>query len=553
MGPDEAAQPSKMIGKYEIRQLLGRGGMGEVHLGFDPLIEREVAIKILAEKISENERALKRFLAEARAVGKLNHPNCIAIYDIDKDSGRYFIVMELARGGSVAALLKDRVRLPLQEAGQIAIQAAHGLQAAHAAGLIHRDVKPENLMLASDNVVKLVDFGVAKDVDRKSEMAMTADGQMVGTPLYMSPEQIEAKSIDARTDIYSLGASFYYLLTGEPPFMGDSITQVLLAHVRDDRPDPQKLDPELPVGCGQLIAKAMAIDPAERYQSMLELITDLQTLLDGPQVDVRNQAAASTTIDLDLITPHVMIIEPSKLRSKVTTDLFRKAGCLDPVCILNPDQAVRHAETHPLDVAIASRQLGEFTGEQVLRRIRQANSSPQLMCILVSSDPPDQLVAQAPLEATVAYVKKQASPDELLRAVHASTGLTFLRLPFSKGSRREVRAGIVSPDGAVPDDLVDWVRTAGVATRSLAETLGSDLRNHDLIIWLAAASSGGGEFPECLSGSTAGDLLDRCSTLAIVQSTADGMRLRAVRRQAFVAVCDRKLDNDSLQRLMEIV
>ena len=165
----ELLPAGEKIGKYQVRGLLGEGGMGAVYLAFDPLIEREVALKVLSQDVGNSEVALQRFLGEARAIGRLNHPHVVSIYDIDQWNGRYYLVMELLSGGSVAGLAEQKGALPWEEACELVAQAARGLAAAHAAGMIHRDIKPENLMLTKDGLVKVVDFGLSKLLDASND------------------------------------------------------------------------------------------------------------------------------------------------------------------------------------------------------------------------------------------------------------------------------------------------------------------------------------------------------------------------------------------------
>lgn len=548
--------PSDEIGKYAIRHLLGQGGMGAVYLGFDPLIEREVAIKLLPSSLSENETALARFLAEARAVGKLNHPNAIAIYDIGQHEGQYYIVMEYARGGSVSALLERKERLPLREAAQIAIDAAQGLQAAHNAGMIHRDIKPENLMLTGEGTVKLVDFGLAKDLARASEMAITVAGQMMGTPFYMSPEQINGGTIRLRTDIYSLGASLYHLLTGEVPFSGDTITQVLFAHVTAPRPDPCKLNPSLPVACVDIVAKAMAIDPAERYASMQEMIVDLEKMLGRTFVST-SAVSESKTIKADQPSARVLIIEPSKLRAKVTADALRKSGCQHIDSFVNPADAILHAQSQPVDVAIASRQLGESTGEDVLRRIRDEAAPAIPMCILVSSDRPDAMLQRAKLEGTAAYVNKQTSLNELLRAVHVGIERDLLQMPLKSNDHGNVQLDVITQDGLIPDEITAWIRELGVldvTARSRVDFGKGIAHDRNVVVWFVASDSPDAHFPECLSCSTndAWFEITPDATVVVVEISSDGFRMRGVRRKAFIVACDYLFDRKSFESVISI-
>ncbi len=257
----------KTLGKYQITGMLGRGGMGVVVKGFDPMIEREVAIKVLAEHLAADETALGRFLAEAKAAGKLNHPNVVAIHEICQEGQMYFLVQEFVAGGSLDNRLTFGNPMPIEEATRAMIDACKGVGAAHAVGLIHRDLKPANFMQAADGMVKVVEFGLAK-ITNSVNPGFTQAGTMVGTPLYMSPEQCSAKPLDHRTDIYSLGATYFSLLTGKEPYPeAETVSQLMYLHCHGPVLDPKSLNDKLPPACSQIVARAMAKSPEDRYQS----------------------------------------------------------------------------------------------------------------------------------------------------------------------------------------------------------------------------------------------------------------------------------------------
>jgi ABC-type branched-subunit amino acid transport system substrate-binding protein len=267
----------KSLGKYQVLAVLGQGGMGVVLKAHDPLIERDVAIKILADHLAADATALGRFLAEAKAAGKLNHPNVMAIYEICQEDKNY-LVLEYVPGGNLDDRLAGEKPLPLLEATQALIEACKGVGAAHAAGLIHRDIKPANFMRAADGSIKIADFGLAKAAaDRKRQFTQT--GTVVGTPFFMSPEQCEAKPVDHRSDIYSLGATYYSLLTGKHPYHDtESISQVMFKHCYGPIPDPRSINPAVPEACARIVARAMAKAPADRYQSTAEMLNDLRAV-----------------------------------------------------------------------------------------------------------------------------------------------------------------------------------------------------------------------------------------------------------------------------------
>jgi len=295
----------KQLGKYTITAFLGEGGMGVVFKAHDPLIDRDVAIKLLAQDLAEDDSSLARFLAEARAIGKLNHPNVLGIYEICQEGSTYFLVMEFLPGGSLGDQLERQGPCSVFVATQVMIDACKGVAAAHAAGIFHRDLKPENLLRAADGTVKVMDFGLAK-FSADSAQQLTQFGIVVGTPSFMSPEQCEAKPIDARSDIYALGGTYYALLTGKYPY-GDtsSVVQVMYSQCHAPVPDPRQVNPALPEVCAQIIARAMAKDPAARYRSANEMQADLLAI------------AAMLTAKTQVLLPSVGGSRQAPLPSKV--------------------------------------------------------------------------------------------------------------------------------------------------------------------------------------------------------------------------------------------
>jgi putative intracellular protease/amidase len=275
-GPPDPRGPNQ-LGKYRITGRLGQGGMGAVYEAEDTLQQRTVAVKVLPTVVSTNPLALRRFLLEAKAAGRLSHPNVVAMYEVDHCAGAYYIAMELVRGGSAQDLLKARGRLPWPEATQIVADACRGLAAAHAAGMIHRDIKPANIMCSTAGAVKLADFGLVKQTDQDTT-SLTNAGRVIGTPSYMSPEQCNTRPIEFRCDIYALGATYYALLTGRPPFVGSGPLDVMFAHCHHPIPDPRDCDPTIPEACAAIIRRALAKDPAGRFASAAQMRAALEAL-----------------------------------------------------------------------------------------------------------------------------------------------------------------------------------------------------------------------------------------------------------------------------------
>jgi serine/threonine protein kinase len=264
-------------GRYEITGEIGRGAMGVVYRANDPFIGRTVAVKTL--RISEQgsgltkEELLNRFQTEARAAGLLTHPNIVVVYDAGEEEGRFFITMELVEGKSLQTLLDAGQLFPLPRVFRIMEQACSALQFAHDRNIVHRDIKPANLMLTPDDTVKVTDFGTAKIVQFGT---VNQTAYVMGTPSYMSPEQVKGKVVDGRSDIFSLGVLLYEIVTGEKPFPGQNITTVIYKIVNEEPVAPRELDPSIHAGLNAIILKALAKEPSRRYQHCRDLIEDLR-------------------------------------------------------------------------------------------------------------------------------------------------------------------------------------------------------------------------------------------------------------------------------------
>ena len=272
-GPKDGDDKVSRIGRYELIEKIGRGGMGVVYRGKDTVIGRAVAVKMLISDIDVSDETRQRFFREARSAGQLTHRNIITIYDFGEEGGRAYIVMELLTGESLTNLLARGVRLPLEQQVEIMMRVAEGLAFAHSRGIIHRDVKPANLFLTTDGQVKILDFGVARIASSK----LTRSGLLVGTPDYMSPEQVMGLVVDQRSDVFSAGAVFYQLLTGRKPFAAKRLPDVL-NRVRLEAPEPIT-DAEAPAELTAIVMKALEKDPAHRYQRTVEMLASLTRFL----------------------------------------------------------------------------------------------------------------------------------------------------------------------------------------------------------------------------------------------------------------------------------
>jgi serine/threonine protein kinase len=264
-------------GRYEIVGELGRGAMGVVYKAVDPVIGRTVAVKTI--RLSEEGTGLSRpelltrFQTEARAAGLLTHPNIVVVFDAGEEDGLYYITMELVEGKSLQALLDGGHSFPLPRTLRIMEQTCSALQFAHERNVVHRDIKPANLMLAADDTVKITDFGTAKILQFGT---MQQTSHVMGTPSYMSPEQVKGRAVDGRSDIFSLGVMLYEMVTGEKPFPGQNITTVIYKIVNEDPVPPRQIDPSIHPGISAVVMRALAKEPEQRYQSCRQMLEDLR-------------------------------------------------------------------------------------------------------------------------------------------------------------------------------------------------------------------------------------------------------------------------------------
>src|SRR4051812_19931875 len=278
-----ATTPDVLVDRYEVGRVLGAGGMAEVFEGRDRLLARRVAIKVLQAQFARDPSFLIRFKREAQAAASLSHPNIVAVYDTGSENGTHFIVMEYVDGRTLKEVIRAEGRLYPERAAEICQDVCNGLVAAHARGIIHRDIKPGNVMLTPDGAVKVMDFGIARAVAATTS-TVTATAAVMGTAQYLSPEQARGESVDARSDLYSTGVLFYELLTGRPPFTGDSPVAIAYQHVREDPSPPSKHDSDLPPDLDAVVLKALAKNPDNRYQSAQEMREDLERALSGNRV-----------------------------------------------------------------------------------------------------------------------------------------------------------------------------------------------------------------------------------------------------------------------------
>ena len=288
-----------LSGRYRLEAKLGSGGMSTVYLARDTTLDRPVAVKVMHREMSEQADQLERFRQEARAVAKLSHPNVVAVIDAGEDGGYPYIVFEYVEGETLKARINRVGALDTQEALAYAIEIARGLTVAHARKMVHRDIKPQNVMIDAEGRAKLTDFGISRQLEQDG---MTATGRVLGTTDYVAPEQAMGRGADQRSDIYSLGVVLYEMLTGGVPFEADSQVGVAMKHVNEELPDVQAQRPELSAATALVVERATAKDPTKRYADIGEMIDDLSTALEVEAARAGSTTGEATSV-LDAVPP----------------------------------------------------------------------------------------------------------------------------------------------------------------------------------------------------------------------------------------------------------
>lgn len=315
----------KIIGnRYEILEEVGLGGMATVYKAKDHVLNRLVAVKVLKDEFTTDAEFVKRFNTEAQAAASLSHPNIVSIYDVghEDENNLYYIVMELVQGKTLKEIINSEGVLTWKWAVNIAMQIASALEMAHKRGIVHRDIKPHNIIITEDGIAKVTDFGIAKAV---SNSTITAFGTTIGSVHYFSPEQAKGGFTDAKSDLYSLGVVMFEMLTGKVPFDADTPVSVALKHMQEDPKEPVELNPDIPTAVNQIVVKAMQKEPSARYQNATEMLHDLSKALkdpDGDFVIIENKDGGYTRVMQAITDDQINEGKKEEVKTKTKTNFF---------------------------------------------------------------------------------------------------------------------------------------------------------------------------------------------------------------------------------------
>ena len=305
-------------GRYRLEARIGTGGMSAVYRALDETLQRQVAIKLMNREVTTESDQLERFRREARAVAQLSHPHVVGVIDAGEDDGRPYIVFEYVEGETLKQRIRRSGQLPVAESVAYAIEIARALGAAHARHIVHRDVKPQNVLIDEEGSARVTDFGIARTLD---EEGLTADGRVIGTTDYVSPEQALGQPVTGQSDLYSLGIVLYEMLTGEVPFKGDSQVAVAMKHVREDLPDVQRKRPEVSASLAAVVDRATAKRPEDRYADDAELIADLEDAL-AIETARAGSATGEVTTVLRTLPSRTQRRVPFRMRHRVVAVLL---------------------------------------------------------------------------------------------------------------------------------------------------------------------------------------------------------------------------------------
>ncbi|HXG63072.1 MAG TPA: SUMF1/EgtB/PvdO family nonheme iron enzyme [Planctomycetota bacterium] len=398
-------ESSSRLGPYRLLRKLGEGGMGEVYLAEDSRTGGRVAVKVLPKAAAQDEEMVRRFRREVDSARTLDHPNIVRAHESGVDRGYHYYVMEFVEGETVGTRLKREGALPPLEATRLILQVARGLHYAHGRGFVHRDVKPDNIIVSKDGTAKILDMGLSKNI-AEAQTFLTVTGMALGTPHYMAPEQARGdKNIDGRADIYSLGATYYHLVTGQTPFRGSSAVELLGQHLNQQVPDPRDVRDGIPEGVVHVLRKMMAKSPEDRYRDGGELIADLERVLEGAEPVSRAVEATRSAVGMPL---------PGELRRRFRARLRHESAARPAASVRKGSRFRVPIAFGAAAVAAAILAIGAFGRRSAPDPVSRAPSRPETPALQAPASPeqaPAAEVSRPPLPAEARSEEAPRKPD----------------------------------------------------------------------------------------------------------------------------------------------
>lgn len=416
---------SLRLGNYDLLAKLGAGGMGTVYKARHRRMKRVVAIKVLAAGLCSDIAFVQRFQREVETVARLGHPNVVMAYDADEAEIGHFLVMEFVDGRDLASEVETNGKMAVARAAALIAQAARGLGYAHEQGIVHRDVKPHNLLLAADGTVKVTDLGLARLNTVTASSKLTQAGGILGTVEYMPPEQaVDSAATDARADVYSLGCTLYFLVTGAPPYTGPSLMSVLLKHRDADVPLVRAARLDAPEELERVCQRMMAKDPAERYQTMAEVVAALQPLAGGRPAAVAATPARPASDPPPTAAVSVLVVEPSRVQASIIRQYLEAQGVTVAAVATTGADAVATCHVTRPTVVVTSLHLADMSGVELAKQVRaeMRDDAPGVVVISSAADADD--VGTLSRLARVVTLAKPFTPEQLVEALNVVTGLS---------------------------------------------------------------------------------------------------------------------------------
>jgi serine/threonine protein kinase len=586
-------QAELRIGNYDVLDHLGAGGMGTVFKARHRRMKRIVAIKVLSRGLAKDESFVQRFQREVETIARFTHPNIVMAYDADEAEAGHFLVMEFVDGQDLASMVQKQGPLSVPAAVNCLLQAARGLEYAHSQGLIHRDVKPANLLCDAAGTVKITDLGLARFASAGGSEAagsITKAGSILGTVDYMPPEQaIDATEIDHRADIYSLGATLHFLLLNRPPYQGESLVAIMFKHKLDPIPSLKALRPDVPDALEETYFRMMAKDPAERIQTMAEVVHALEgvaanlpeTITIAPLKPSRSDetfiarpsSPFDQSLDTSLVTTaadkttcspppasaglrsavslKVLLVEPSRTQSGIIRKYLQSQGVQEIVAAASGHEALQAFRTERPDAIVSALHLSDMTGVELARQVREEAKAAAPGFVLISSESESSDAGSLSKCGDAVLVKKPFTPEQLLGALRVVTrrsqsapsavdrgNLRVLIVDDSASARLHVRTVLSVMGVANFAEAADGAQAVAAVARETFDLIVTDYN-----------------MPLMDGRGLVGYLRQNPATASVpiimVTTETDPAKLEAVRRLGVTAVCDKSFPPEIVRTIID--